>query len=126
MKLTVGDIVERGIGIAKIRDIKGEVAVLSYMERDLEITQTWTTNLSDLSFICHSKELEDTIIPIDFKEQIRERNIELKHLQMENVRRMQEKANKFRKKKEKSEEEKKMDKLLSKLSLPQILDLLGG
>jgi hypothetical protein len=125
MELQIGDIVERGVGIAKIRDIKGEVAVLSYMERDLEITQTWTSNLSDLSLICHSKELEDKLIPSDFREQIKERNIELKHLQMENVKRLQEKASKVRARKEKSEEEKKMDLLLNKLTPSQILDLLG-
>lgn len=102
MTLQVGDIVERGIGIAKIRDIKGEVAVLSYMERDLEITQTWTSNLSDLSFICHSKELEDKIIPTEFLKQIGERNIELKDLQIKNALRVQEKASKQRRKKEKS------------------------
>jgi len=126
MKLKVNDIVENGIGIAIIREIEGEVATLSYMERDLPITHKWTANIGDLTFICHSKTLKDIPIPTEFLKQIEDRNIELKNLQIKNAERMAEKASRRGIKKKKSEEEILMEKLLSKLSPSQILELTGG
>ena len=70
MELKKGDIVEKGAGIAIIREVHGDVATLSYMERDLPITERWEDKLSNLSFLCSSKELKDKIIPTEFREQI--------------------------------------------------------
>ena len=121
-----GDIVERGIGIAVIREINGEVATLSYMERKTDRMETWTDKLSNLSFICTPESIRDIPIPTQFHHQIEERNTELRKLHLLNAQRMADKEARKGKRKEKSEEEKKMDILLSKLSPSQILELIGG
>ena len=123
-KLKKGDIVEKGTGIAIIREINGEVATLSYLERNLPSMTTWTNRIDKLNYICSPRELKDIIIPTEFREQIRNRDVELSKIQMENVRRLEEKQSRSSKKKEKTEEQKKMGKLLEKLTPSQILELL--
>jgi len=125
MELKKGDIVEKGIGIAIIREINGEVATLSYLERNLPSMQTWTNKLRDLKYICSPKEVMEAVIPTEFREQIRNRDIELKRLQILNAERIQKKSISKGRKKEKTEEEKQMAKLLEKLTPSQILELIG-
>lgn len=125
-KLKKGDIVEKGIGIARILDINGEVATLSYMERNIPSIHTWTNKLFDLVYICSPLDLKEILIPTQFFRQIEERNVELRKLQLDNAERIQKKNAAKSRKKEKSEEEKKMDILMSKLTPSQILELING